>query len=186
MHAMMMEEQTMIIETERLILREITQADFADWKAVLSDPENMKYYPKPYDDAGVQRWIDWSLANYASYGFGLWAVILRETGEFIGDCGITMQPINGQQLPEIGYHIRLDHHRMGYASEASAACIRMAFEQFGFPAVYSYMTDANEPSWRTAMRNGMTLQEIYDDPHHGRTRVYAVDRETWLKGREAE
>ena len=140
----------------------------------------MKYYPKPYDDAGVQRWIDWTLDNYARHGFGLWAVTLN--GAFIGDCGITMQPIDGQWLPEIGYHIRKDHWRKGYASEAAAACIRVAFEQFGFPAVYSYMNADNEASWRTAMKNGMTLQGEYEDPHHGRLRVYRLTREEWAAG----
>lgn len=171
----------MTIETPRLILREITQSDFEAWKAILTDPETMQYYPKPYDDAGVQRWIDWSLDNYARYGFGLWAVTLKETGEFIGDCGITMQPIHGQMLPEIGYHIHKTYQRRGYASEAAAACIRVAFEKFGFPAVYSYMKYTNEPSYRTAMKNGLTFVEEYEDPVNTRTRVYAIDRETWEK-----
>ena len=170
----------MIITTPRLVLRDMTQDDYAALHAILTDPETMKYYPKPYDDAGVQRWIDWTLDNYARHGFGLWAVTLN--GAFIGDCGITMQPIDGQGLPEIGYHIHKDHWRNGYASEAAAACIRIAFEQFGFPAVYSYMNADNEASWRTAMKNGMTLQGEYEDPHHGRLRVYRLTREEWAAG----
>lgn len=66
----------MIFETERLIMRKITQDDFNAWKEILSDPETMKYYPKPYDDKGVQRWIDWTISNYKTYGFGLCALIL--------------------------------------------------------------------------------------------------------------
>ena len=54
---------------------------------------------------------------------GLWAVILKETGAFIGDCGITMQQIDGETLPEIGYHIAKQHWRHGYATEAAAASI---------------------------------------------------------------
>ena len=169
----------MILTTKRLILREMTQNDYPALHAILTDPETMRYYPKPYDDAGVQRWIDWTLDNYRLHGFGLWAVTLRETGEFIGDCGITLQPIHGQWLPEIGYHIHKGHWRQGYASEAAAACIRLAFERFDFPAVYSYMNAANEPSFRTAMKNGMTLQEEYADPAHGPTRVYRITRPEW-------
>ena len=168
----------MTITTPRLVLRDMTQDDFDALVAILTDAETMQYYPRPYDEKGVQRWIDWTLDNYAKHGFGLWAVTLN--GQFIGDCGITMQPIDGQWLPEIGYHIHRDHWRRGYASEAAAACIRVAFGQFGFPAVYSYMNAANEPSWRTAMKNGMTLQGEYEDPHHGRLRVYRLTREEWL------
>ena len=169
----------MIIETSRLILREMTEDDFDSLYAILSDPETMRYYPKPYDEAGVRRWIAWCCDSYAKHGFGLWAVTLN--GEFIGDCGISLQPIHGQWLPEVDYHIRKDHWRKGYASEAAAACIRLAFERFDFPAVYSYMKAENEPSWRTAMKNGMTFVEEYDDPVNVRTRVYAIDRNTWEK-----
>ena len=172
----------MQIETDRLILREMTEADRDALAAILTDAETMKYYPKPYDDAGVRRWLDWTFDNYRKHGFGLWAVTLRETGEFIGDCGITMQPINGQWLPEIGYHINKRYWRQGYASEAAAACIRVAFECFGFPAVYSYMNAENEPSWRTALKNGMAFAEEYDDPGHGRTRVYRLSRAAWEEG----
>lgn len=169
----------MEIITPRLLLREMTDDDFPALYAILSDPETMRYYPKPYDEAGVRRWISWCKDSYAKHGFGLWAVTLRDTGEFIGDCGISLQPINGQWLPEIGYHIRKDHWRKGYAGEAAEASIRLAFEQFGFPAVYSYMKAENEPSWRTAMKNGMTLVDEYDDPVNIRTRVFAINRDAW-------
>lgn len=169
----------MQLETSRLILREMTDDDFTALHAILSDPETMQYYPKPYDDAGVRRWINWCRDSYAKYGFGLWAVILKESGEFIGDCGISMQPIHGEWLPEIGYHIRKDHWRKGYASEAAAECIRYAFEQCGFPKVYSYMKHTNVASFSTAMKNGMSFVEEYDDPINTRTRVYAISREEW-------
>ena len=167
----------MTIRTPRLLLREMTEDDYPALHAILSDPEPIKYYPQPYDEAGTRRWIAWCRNSYAKHGFGLWAVTLD--GEFIGDCGISMQPINGQWLPEIGYHIRKDHWRKGYASEAAAACIRVAFEEFGFPAVYSYMNADNEPSWRTAMKNGMTLVDEYADDHHGALKVYRITREEW-------
>ena len=171
----------MKITTPRLVLREMTEADFTALHAILSDPETMRYYPQPYDEAGTRRWIAWCRDSYAKHGFGLWAVTLD--GEFIGDCGISMQPIGGEWLPDIGCHIRKDPWRKGYASEAAAACIRVAFEQFGFPAVYSYMNAENEPSFRTAMKNGMTQVNAYDGPHHGPLRVFHITREDWLARR---
>lgn len=173
----------MLFETKRLVLRKITQDDFDSWYSILSDAETMKHYPAPYDAKGVQRWIDWTLDHYARYGFGLWAVILKETGEFIGDCGITMQNINGQVLPEIGYHFHKAHWRKGYASEAARQCMKYAFETLGFPAVYSYMTASNAASYGVALKNGMKFIEEYDDESHVRHRVYAITHQEW-KDRE--
>lgn len=172
-------QQDMMFETDRLLLRKIAQVDFEDWYAILSDAETMKHYPAPYDADGVQRWIDWTLKNYEQYGFGLWAVILQETGEFIGDCGITMQNIHGQMLPEIGYHINKKHWRKGYASEAARKCMEYAFETLGFSAVYSYMSADNAASYGVALKNGMHFVEEYTDEHHDCTKVYAMKREEW-------
>lgn len=174
----------MRVETERLILREMRQEDFEALKAVLSDPENMRYYPAPYDDRGVRRWIDWCVASYAQYGFGLWAVILKDTEEMIGDCGISMQRINGRSLPEIGYHILLRYHRQGYGTEAARACIKAGFEQFGFPALYSYMVRENVPSYRTAMKNGMRQIEEYIAPDGEPHRVFRITKEEWMRNEE--
>ena len=69
-----------ILKTERLILREYVQSDFDGLYAILSDPETMRHYPKPYDEKGTQRWLDWSFDNYAKYGFGLWAIEIQSTG----------------------------------------------------------------------------------------------------------
>lgn len=99
----------MIIKTERLILREMTEDDFDALYRILVDPEVMQHYPDTFDEVGVWNWIARNMERYRIFGFGLWAVCLKETGEMIGDCGLTMQLIGGQIKPEIGYHIRTDH-----------------------------------------------------------------------------
>ena len=170
----------LILKTDRLRLREYVQSDFAGLYAILSDPETMKHYPKPYDEKGTQRWLDWSFDNYARYGFGLWAIERKDTGEFIGDCGITMQNIDGQILPEIGYHINKEHWRRGYAKEAASAVRDWAFNNTDFEAVYSYMTASNVASYSTAASVGMTcIGEYLEDgvPHP----VYRMTREEWIK-----
>ena len=103
----------MKIETERLLLREYTLHDFDALYEIMSDTETMQHYPKPFDKERVRGWIEWNLQNYKEYGFGLWAVVLKESGEFIGDCGITIQNIDGELLPEIGYHIHKKYWRRG-------------------------------------------------------------------------
>ena len=169
-----------MLETERLVLREYVQSDFDALYAILSDPETMRHYPKPYDKDGTQRWLNWSFENYRKYGFGLWAIELKSTGEIIGDCGITMQPIDGSWLPEIGYHISKHHWRRGYAKEAARAVRDWCFTHTDFDAVYSYMTYTNVASYSTAASVGMTRIKQYDDdgvPHL----VYRLTREDWYK-----
>ena len=169
----------MVIETERLILREYTLKDFDVLYAILSDPETMKHYPKPYDEAGTMRWPNWSLDNYRKYGFGLWAIELKENGEFIGDCGITMQNIDGDTLPEIGYHIHKDHWRKGYAKEAASAVRDWFFKNTGFDAVYSYMTHTNIASYSTAASVGLKRIKEYTDTDNTLCLVYSITREEW-------
>ena len=174
----------MILETNRLILRELIPDDYHALYAVLADSDIMEHYPYQFDEARVRNWITRNMERYENDGFGLWAVVLKETGEMIGDCGITLQNIHGQMLPEIGYHIRADHQRKGYASEAAAACIRYAFEHCNFPAVYSYMKYTNIPSQKTAVKNGMSFVEEYEDPDNTLTRVYSICRKDWEPSHE--
>ena len=106
-------------ETDRLLLREYAPDDFDALYEILSDPETMRHYPAPFDADRTRRWIDWNLQNYEKTGFGLWAVVLKQTGAFIGDCGLTLQAVDGRTLPEIGYHIHRAHWRQGFAREAA-------------------------------------------------------------------
>ena len=99
----------MRIDTERLFLREMTPEDFNALYAVLADSDIMQYYPYTFDEARVKNWISKNIERYHVFGFGLWAVCLKSTGEMIGDCGLTMQNIGGTILPEIGYHIARAH-----------------------------------------------------------------------------
>ena len=133
-----------MIETERLILREYTPDDYDALYEIMSDPETMQHYPAPFDEERTRRWIEWNLDNYAQYGFGLWAVVLKETGEFIGDCGLTLQNIDGEMLPEIGYHIHKKYWRRGFAKEAARAARDWVFLNTEYHALYSYMKYTNE------------------------------------------
>ena len=98
----------MQLETNRLILWEMNMDDYDALYAVLADSDIMQHYPYTFDEKSVRGWIDKNMERYRIFGFGLWAVCLKETGEMIGDCGLTMQNIGGVIKPEIGYHIRKD------------------------------------------------------------------------------
>lgn len=171
------------IETNRLILRELTQEDAIVWHKILSDEEGMKYYPKAFDMEKTISWIEWNLDNYSRYGFGLWAVILKETNQFIGDCGITMQNIYGDDklYPEIGYHLDKQYWRKGYSSEAGKACLQYAFENFDFGEVFAYQKWTNIPSRKVAEKIGMSFRIEYEDEKNEKTSVYSIKREEWEK-----
>ena len=168
-----------MIETERLLLREYVMEDFDALYEILSDPETMQHYPAPYTTEKCRNWITWNLENYRNYGFGLWAVVLKETGAFIGDCGLSLQNIDGQQVPEIGYHIHKKYWRRGFGSEAARAVRDWAFENTGYDTLYSYMKYTNVGSYSTALANGMRKVKEYPDPENPISYAYAITREEW-------
>ncbi len=170
-----------MIETERLLLREYTPDDFDALYEIMSDPETMAHYPAPYDASQTRRWIDRNLENYAHYGFGLWAVVLKETGEFIGDCGLTLQNIDEEMLPEIGYHIHRKYWQRGFAKEAARAVRDWAFTSTEYNVLYSCMKYTNEGSWRTALANGMKKVKEYPDPKNQISYAFAITLDEWKK-----
>lgn len=167
----------MRIDSERLFLREMTMDDFDALYKVLADREIMQHYPYTFDEERVRAWIQRNMDRYKEFGFGLWAVCLKETGEMIGDCGLTLQNIEGEMLPEIGYHIRADQQRKGYAREAAAAVRDWAFANTDYPALYSYCKYTNVPSYKTAEAIGMHFEKEYPDEANGITHVSVLRRE---------
>lgn len=173
-----------MIETERLFLREMTAEDYDALYKVLTDTEIMKHYPYAFDEAKVREWIDRNIGRYRIFGFGLWAVCLKETGEMIGDCGLTMQLIGGVIKPEIGYHIRRDCQRRGYASEAARAVRDWTFENTPFKIIYSYMKYTNIPSAMTAQAYGCCQVDEFEDEVNEITKVFALTKEEWKRLKE--
>ncbi len=173
----------MILTTERLALRELAQTDFQALCKIMQDPETMYAYEGAFTDEEVQGWLDRQLARYEKLGFGLWAVVLRETGEVIGQCGLTLQPWKDQEVLEVGYLFQRACWHKGYAAEAARACRDYAFRQLGAGEVCSIVRDTNTASQNVAKRNGMTPQDTWvkhfrgvDMPHIR----FVVKREDWL------
>lgn len=144
------------IETSRLRLRQMTDGDLDRMAGLLGDPSVMRHYPAPKSRAEAQRWIDWNKRNYADHGFGLWIMETPE-GTFLGDCGLTIQMVDGVAEVEIGYHVRPEYQGQGYASEAAAACLEFA-DQAGIERVVAIINPANIPSQRVAVKCGLTLE----------------------------
>ena len=147
-----------VIETPRLQLREMTTADRQALCRTLQDSEVMYAYNGPFSDEEVDEWLERQLARYRQYGYGLWAVVLKATGEMIGQCGLTLQQWNGREMLEAGYLFQRSHWHQGYATEAASACMDYAFGTLNSPIVCSIIRDNNLPSQQVALRNGMTRQ----------------------------
>jgi [ribosomal protein S5]-alanine N-acetyltransferase len=146
-----------ILETTRLVLRELVPEDTESLAQVLSDPETMHYYPAALNRRQVEEWIERNRRRYTDDGVGLWAMVLKSTGEVIGDCGITRQQVDGESLYEIGYHLRRDLWKQGLATEAAKACREWGFANLPADRLISLIRPENLPSRRVAERNGMTI-----------------------------
>lgn len=173
-----------MISSKRLLLREFVPEDADSLFPILSDKETMAFYPAPFSKEKVENWIRKSIDSYQQNGFGLWAVILKETNELIGDCGITLQEIEGKQLPELGYHIRKDHWNKGFATEAAKAVMEFAFCTCNLPRLYTYTSTENEPSKIVAIKNGMSFVKYFQKTVMGRIVqevLYCVSQDEYCK-----
>jgi ribosomal-protein-alanine N-acetyltransferase len=165
----------LVLETDRLFLRQLTLDDHPALKSVLGDAETMSFYPAPFDDEKVTWWIERNLDHYERRGHGLWGVVLKEDGSLIGDCGPWPQSLEIGEEVELGWHIHKKHQRKGYASEAAAASRDWAFENLDVTRLISLILPANIPSRGVAEKIGMSVAQKMD--YKGlRHYVYAIDR----------
>ncbi|WP_166975262.1 GNAT family N-acetyltransferase [Brevibacterium atlanticum] len=140
--------------TLRLKFREMSLTDLDDMAALLGDPSVMEFYPAPKGRDEAAAWIEWNVRNYAEHGFGLWAVETHD-GEFVGDCGLTWQTVNGTPHLEVGYHVTAAAQGKGFATEAALACRDHARRLGLGPLLVAVIHRDNRPSQRVAEKLGM-------------------------------
>ena len=161
------------IETDRLLLREMSLSDMEALSSILQDENVMYAYNGAFSDEETLAWMQKQLRRYREHGFGLWGIFQKSTGEMIGQCGITMQEYKGGQVPEIGYLLAHKYWHKGYATEAAVACKKYAFEILNVEEVCSIIRDTNIASQNVALRNGMKITDTWiknyrnvDMPHY--------------------
>lgn len=159
------------LDTPRLRFREMTPDDLDLMAGLLGDPAVMTYYPAPKTREEAAKWIAWNQGNYAQHGHGLW-IIETHDGEFLGDCGLTWQKINGESTElEVGYHVRADRQGAGYATEAAAACRNFARDTLRSRRLVAIIHPENTASRRVAEKLGM---QPVDEDHGGPIPVRTV------------
>ena len=148
-----------IFETERLSLCPLTHDDFAEMFAIWGDAETLRFYPKALDAAEVRDLIDRNLQRYADHGHSLWAVIRQADQQFVGDCGLVIQDVDGVAELEVAYQFNKAYWGHGYATEAARGCMDYARTQLGRTRIISMIRPENLPSRRVAERNGLQIEK---------------------------
>ncbi len=155
-----------VLETARLRLRPFA-ADLSDAPAlneIQRDPNHMRFYPHPFSLDESREWIARRLVEYDEVGFSLWVVEDRATGEFLGNVGPTVQPVDGIDEVELGWSITPRRARQGIATDAALVCRDYCFDVLGLDHVISLVRPENTPSRGVAEKLGMT---VWKETVHG-------------------
>jgi RimJ/RimL family protein N-acetyltransferase len=152
------------LTTQRLLLRGWTDADRDPWAAMNADPEVMRYFPSTRSRADSDAALEEFQGLLTRNGYGLWAVEVRATGDFIGFVGLNPTPDDYPVAPatEIGWRLARSSWGRGYATEAARAVLAHAFGPLGFTELVSFTTVTNTPSRNVMEKIGMTYDPADD------------------------
>lgn len=157
----------MSVETERLLLREWREDDLEPFAALNADPVVMEHFPSTLTREASDALVDRINAHFAEHGYGLWALEVGDTGEFIGFTGLAWQTYPAHFTPavEVGWRLQRSAWGHGYASEAARAALAVGFENAGLDEIVSLTAVTNVRSQRVMQRIGMTRDPADDFLH---------------------
>lgn len=155
------------LDTDRLLLRRWRPADREPFAALNADPEVMAHFPAPLSRAQSDQMVDRIEAAFERQGYGLWALELRATGEFIGFTGLNDAVFEAHFTPavEVGWRLARSAWGFGYATEAARAALAYAFDALGLEEVVSFTAVSNTRSQAVMRRLGMTHEPADDFDH---------------------
>lgn len=153
-----------ILETERLLMRRLVPADLDDLYALYRDPDIRRYFPEgTLTLEETREELAWFQNGHPDHpGLGLWATIHKETGAFLGRCGLLPWTIDGVDEVEIAYLIAKPWQRQGLGAEAARALVRYGFETLGLKRLIALIDPAHEASIRTAMKGGLRFWKVIE------------------------
>jgi RimJ/RimL family protein N-acetyltransferase len=152
---------TVILETPRLILRHQVIEDLDDLWALYCNPNITKYIPDaPRTREEAQEELEWHMHGHPKHPeLGLWATIDKETGKFIGRCGLLPWTIEAQYDVEVAYTIAEEYWGQGLGTEAAQAILKFGFDQLHLTRMICLIDPENIPSQRVAEKMGMTWEK---------------------------
>ena len=150
----------MILQTERLLLREMSLDDLDFLAEMLGHPEVMRYWPRPHTRDEAVAWIERQLQRYADDGCGYWLAIDRASGRPVGQAGVMQIEVDGVAEPALGYILHRPYWGRGLALEAARGCLEWAFAQPGCERVVCLVRPENVPSLRVAIRLGLLPEKL--------------------------
>lgn len=164
-----------ILETPRLTLRHFVPDDLDALYELYRDPEMRAGYPDgTRTSEESQEELEWFLHGHPRHPqLGLWATIERETGAFLGRCGLLPWEIDGRLEIELAYMIDKRRWREGFATEASLGIVEYARDTLGLNRLICLVMPGNDASVRVAERVGMTFERDYED-EHGPCSIYSL------------
>ena len=168
----------MRIETRRLLLRPLEEADFSALQKILGDPRVMYAWEHGFGDAEVRDWITRSRARYAREGAGHLAAIERASGDFVGTIGPVWEPMGDREAWSVGYILRRDRWGERFAREGAAACVRHVLEALGAPEAAADIRPENAASRRVAAALGMEEAGAFVKIYRGREMPHLIYRIT--------
>jgi len=163
-----------IITTERLILRRLTQDDFADLCEMLQDLDVMHAWEHTFSDEQVQEWLDRQLGRYAETGVGIWAAIEKDTGEMVGQIGLVWTAIEDEEALELAYMLKKACWHKGFATEGGGACLDYAFDKMGIDKVYAPIRPENQASRKAAESLGFKVRGEYVKYYNGKNMPHLI------------
>lgn len=150
------------LATQRLLLRPMLEADIDALHLIFTDPRVMASFGVDlFTREQMARWLQRNLDHQNEFGYGLFSVILKETGELIGDCGLEQMEIGEERIAELGYDFRSDFWNQGFATEAAIAVRGYAFDVLGLTQLMSLIRVGNLASKRVAEKVGMQLVDEF-------------------------
>jgi RimJ/RimL family protein N-acetyltransferase len=177
-----------VIETERLLLRAWRSSDEAPFAALNADPEVTRYLRGPMRRGDSDELLAQIRGHWQEHGFGLYAVEVKDSGDFAGFVGLAVPSFLPDVLPavEVGWRLAREHWGQGYATEGARATLAHGFGELGLAQIISIIDPLNAASVRVAERLGMARGR---DRIHPATRlrlaVYAKDAEDARSARDA-
>jgi ribosomal-protein-alanine N-acetyltransferase len=154
-----------ILETERLVLRRLLPDDLDRLFELYRDPEIRRYFPEgtlTYEETKEE--LEWFLNGHPEHPeLGLWATIHKETGQFIGRCGLLPWTIHGRAEVEVAYLLAKEYWGQGLATEAAQAIVDYAFDRLHLTRLICMIYAENQASIGVATRIGMTFESEEED-----------------------